>query len=87
MCPENRFKKFTQSVSPFQSFTSFTLIWVANIRFTKRNKLDVFGYLMHLLTVLPEWGKNPTDEQLESVMPWSESLPDFCRQEYDEIRQ
>ena len=42
---------------------------------------------MHLLTVLPEWGRNPADEQLESVMPWSESLPDFCRQEYDEIRQ
>ena len=53
----------------------------------KRNKLDVFGYLTYLLTVLPEWGQNPTDEQLESVMPWSESLPDFCRQEYDEIIQ
>ena len=57
------------------------------IETAKRNKLDVFGYLMHLLTVLPEWGKNPTDEQLESVMPWSESLPDFCRQEYDEIKR
>ena len=44
----------------------------------KRNKLDVFGYLTYLLTVLPEWGQNPTDEQLESVMPWSESLPDFA---------
>ena len=57
------------------------------IETAKRNKLDVFGYLMHLLTVLPEWGKNPTDEQLESVMPWSKSLPDFCRQEYNEIMQ
>lgn len=56
------------------------------IETTKRNKLDVYGYLTHLLTVLPEWGKNPTDEQLESVMPWSESLPDFCRQLYSEIR-
>ena len=57
------------------------------IETAKRNKLDVYGYLMHLLTVLPEWGKNPTDEQLESVMPWSKSLPDFCRQEYHEIIQ
>ena len=57
------------------------------IETAKRNKLDVFGYLTYLLTVLPEWGQNPTDEQLESVMPWSESLPDFCRQEYHEIRQ
>ena len=53
----------------------------------QRNNLDVYGYLTHLLTVLPEWGRNPTDEQLESVMPWSESLPDFCRQEYDEIKR
>ena len=57
------------------------------IETAKRSKLDVFGYLMHLLTVLPEWDKNPTDEQLESVMPWSKSLPDFCRQEYNEIMQ
>ena len=49
------------------------------IETAKRSKLDVFGYLMHLLTVLPEWGKNPTDEQLESVMPWSKSLPDLDR--------
>ena len=57
------------------------------IETAKRNSLDVYVYLTHLLTVLPEWGKNPTDEQLESVMPWSGSLPDFCSQEYDEIRQ
>ena len=57
------------------------------IETAKRNNLDVYGYLTHLLTVLPEWGKNPTDEQLEFVMPWSESLPDFCRQEYHEIIQ
>ncbi|MCR5111441.1 MAG: transposase domain-containing protein [Ruminococcus sp.] len=42
------------------------------IETAKRNNLDVCGYLMHLLTVLPEWGRNPTDEQLDSVMPWSE---------------
>ena len=57
------------------------------IETAKRNKLDVFGYLTYLLTVLPEWGQNPTDEQLESVMPWSKSLPNFCRQEYHEIIQ
>ncbi|MCR5112247.1 MAG: transposase domain-containing protein [Ruminococcus sp.] len=39
------------------------------IETAKRNNLDVYGYLTHLLTVLPEWGRNPTDEQLESVMP------------------
>ena len=27
------------------------------IETVKRNKLDVYGYLTHLLTVLPEWGR------------------------------
>ena len=27
------------------------------IETAKRNKLDVYGYLLHLLTVLPEWGR------------------------------
>ena len=44
------------------------------IETAKRNKLDVYGYLLYLLTVLPEWGQNPTDEQLDSVMPWSFGL-------------
>ncbi|MCR5022122.1 transposase domain-containing protein [Ruminococcus sp.] len=37
------------------------------IETAKRNNLDVYGYLLYLLTVLPEWGKNPTEEQLDSV--------------------
>ena len=52
----------------------------------KRNKLDVFGYLRYLLTVLPQWGEEPTDEQLDSVMPWSLALPDYCRQTYSQIK-
>ena len=32
------------------------------IETAKRNKLDVYGYLTHLLTVLPEWGQNPTEK-------------------------
>ena len=55
------------------------------IETAKRNNLDVYGYLLFLLTVLPEWGKHPTDKQLDSLMPWSPALPSYCRQRYSEI--
>jgi hypothetical protein len=51
-----------------------------------RNELDVYGYLLYLLTVLPKWGAAPTDNQLKSVMPWSIALPAYCRQTYSEIQ-
>lgn len=57
------------------------------IETAKRNNLDVYGYLFYLLTVMPEWGKNPTNKQLDSVMPWSMTLPAYCRQMYSEIQQ
>ena len=56
------------------------------IETAKRNDLDVYGYLLYLLTVLPKWGHEPTDEQIDSVMPWNSSLPDYCRQTYSEIK-
>ena len=59
------------------SATVMTIIETA-----KRNVLDVYGYLLYLLTVLPEWGPEPTDEQIDSIMPWNFSLPDDCKQIY-----
>ena len=56
------------------------------IETAKRNKLDVYGYLLYLLTVLPEFGTSPTEDQIKSVMPWSFSLPAYCRQRYSEIQ-
>ena len=49
------------------------------IETARMNNLDVYGYLLHLLTELPKFGNQPTDKQLESVMPWSQTLPDYCR--------
>lgn len=49
------------------------------IQSAKMNNLDVYGYLLHLLTVLPKFGEHPSTEQISSVMPWSVNLPDFCR--------
>ena len=55
------------------------------IETAKRNNLDVYGYLLYLLTILPELGNDPTETQLEAVMPWSMTLPAYCRQMYSEI--
>lgn len=55
------------------------------IETAKRNTIDVYGYLLYLLTILPELGNNPTETQLEAVMPWSMTLPAYCRQMYSEI--
>ena len=56
------------------------------IETAKRNELDVYGYLLYLLTVLPKWGSKPTDTQLGQVMPWSMALPAYCRKTYSEVK-
>ena len=52
----------------------YSIIESANL-----NGLNVFGYLSYLLTELPKLGNAPTDEQLDSLLPWSDTLPDYCR--------
>ena len=55
------------------------------IETAKRNNLDVYGYLLHFLKVLPEIGKNPSEEKLIPLLPWSDTLPDYCKAVYSEI--
>lgn len=45
----------------------------------KRNDLDPFGCLLYLLQELPKLGEKPTDKQLRPLLPWSETLPDYCK--------
>ncbi|MBQ2348403.1 MAG: transposase, partial [Clostridia bacterium] len=52
----------------------YSIIESANL-----NDLNVFGYLSYLLTELPKLGEDPSDEQLDCLMPWSETLPDYCK--------
>lgn len=55
-----------------------SMMWYSVIESAKLNGLNVYGYLLHLLTELPKLGEFPTDEQLDSFMPWTK-LPDFCK--------
>jgi len=45
----------------------------------KANNLNVFMYLVHILSTMP--GANFKDDSsiLEDIMPWSPKLPDYCR--------
>ena len=52
----------------------YSIIESANL-----NDLNVFGYLSYLLTELPKLGEDPSDEQLDCLMPWSETLPGYCK--------
>ncbi|MDY3032307.1 MAG: transposase, partial [Clostridia bacterium] len=52
----------------------FTMIECA-----KLNKLDVFGYLIYLLSELPKLGEKPRKQQLIRMLPWSEDLPEYCK--------
>ncbi|MFI3170637.1 MAG: IS66 family transposase [Faecalibacterium sp.] len=51
------------------------------IETAKRNGLDVFGYLLFLLQELPKLGVHPSEEQLRPLLPWSTTLPDFCKKD------
>ena len=45
----------------------------------KANNLDPFGYLLFLLQELPKLGEKPDDEQLRDYLPWSTTIPAYCR--------
>jgi len=45
----------------------------------KANNLDPFGYLLFLLQELPRLGEKPDDEQLRDYLPWSTTIPAYCR--------
>ena len=60
-------------------------LFMSVIETAKRNGLNVFGYLSYLMLVLPSWGKTPSEEQLDSIMPWSDALPETCHRTYHQI--
>lgn len=49
------------------------------IESAKLNKLDVYGYLIYLLSELPKLGEKPDKKQLTKLLPWSKSLPEYCK--------
>lgn len=49
------------------------------IETAKENGLHPFRYLTHLFEQLPQLANLQEPQALESFMPWSPQLPDFCR--------
>ena len=48
-------------------------------KLNKLNNLDVYGYLVFLLSELPKLGTEPTEDQIKPYLPWSDQLPDYCK--------
>ena len=55
-----------------------SMMWYSMIESAKLNNLNIYGYLLHLLTELPKLGEKPAYEKLDALMPWTE-LPGFCK--------
>jgi len=62
---------FSNTVSGAESSS----ILYSIIETAKENNLHPFHYIKYLLEILP----NATTSDLESLLPWSETLPDCCR--------
>lgn len=45
----------------------------------KANKLNVYMYMVHILSKMPETDFTADPSLLEDLMPWSKNLPDYCR--------
>ena len=50
----------------------------------KANGIEPFAYLQHVLVQLPYFGKSPSHEELETLMPWAPDIqqdhkPEACR--------
>jgi hypothetical protein len=52
------------------------------IETSKRNSLNPYMYLVHLLTQLPNL-KELTPETLRPFLPWEDALPKWCRNSKD----
>ena len=51
----------------------------------KANGLNPFGYFQYLLDQLKEYPRNDVpDDKLKGLMPWSLSLPEYCKQQLKE---
>ena len=46
---------------------------------TKANGLKPYGYMRYLISELIKYPRGSVpDEELEALMPWSDSLPEIC---------
>lgn len=64
--------------------TSSAIIYSV-VETAKENGLNPFTYIKHLLEMLPNMGIEDKDE-MDSVLPWSTTLPDVCKVKTKESR-
>lgn len=68
-------KNWLFSASP-KGATASAMVYTM-VEMAKANELDIYKYLTYLLEKRP--GKEMSDEQLEQLVPWSESAKAICQ--------
>jgi transposase len=66
-------KNFLFCITPLGAGASATTYSI--VESAKENGLKPFEYLKYLFTELP----NATSKDLDEFLPWSETIPDYCR--------
>ena len=64
---------FVLQLSTFLFYNKHTLVESA-----RANDLDVYEYLNHILTVMPNTDFCNQPEAVDSLLPWSDQLPEIC---------
>lgn len=74
-CTHRKTWKLIDTISGAQaSAIAYSIVETA-----KANKLNPFRYLEHVLRVLADHQDDEDDSFLDSILPWSEELPEICR--------
>ena len=54
-------------------------IWYSLAETAKANNLKPYEYFKYLLEEIPKHGEFEDESYLEDLLPWSESIPEYCR--------
>lgn len=74
-CTHRKTWKLIDTISGAQaSAVAYSIVETA-----KANKLNPFRYLEHILRVLADHKDDEDDSFLDSILPWSEELPESCK--------
>ncbi len=71
-CHRNRFGFIVEK--GFASGVVYSIVESA-----KLNGLNIYDYLLHLLTVLPSIDFKSNPQLLDELLPWSSKLPEICK--------
>lgn len=74
---EDAFGCFRQPFSVPPATVLFLSLYTL-VESARANDLDVYEYLNHILTIMPNTDFCNQPEAVDSLLPWSDQLPEIC---------